>query len=163
MGRFSERSFFLHTSTFTIGIALIVGGHSYVAALGWILAIIGILFFSPGVDGPGGITELSLLVLGLSLFSFLSDLREDSLQLVQAWGRPSDLKTGVAVFIWGQSFLFARDRWIASRVNQVKGDGDPPTLASIKRDVPNQLPDPTSPSVTPPANAVGAPSVASDH
>ena len=29
--------------------------------------------------------------------------------------------------------------------------------------VPNQLPDPTSPSVTPPASAGGAPSVAADH
>ena len=28
---------------------------------------------------------------------------------------------------------------------------------------PNQLPDPTSPSVTPPAGAGGAPSVAADH
>ena len=29
--------------------------------------------------------------------------------------------------------------------------------------MPNQLPDPTSPSVTPPAGAGGAPSVAADH
>jgi predicted enzyme related to lactoylglutathione lyase len=32
-----------------------------------------------------------------------------------------------------------------------------------KRSKPNQLPDPTSPSVTPPACAGGAPSVAADH
>ena len=32
-----------------------------------------------------------------------------------------------------------------------------------RADVPNQLPDPTSPSVTPPAGAGGAPSVAADH
>ena len=31
------------------------------------------------------------------------------------------------------------------------------------RNMPNQLPDPTSPSVTPPAGAGGAPSVAADH
>jgi len=34
---------------------------------------------------------------------------------------------------------------------------------SVTRFVPNQLPDPTSPSVTPPARAGGAPSVAADH
>ena len=33
----------------------------------------------------------------------------------------------------------------------------------MKREVPNQLPDPTSPSVTPPAGAGGAPSVTADH
>ena len=33
----------------------------------------------------------------------------------------------------------------------------------LKGNVPNQLPDPTSPSVTPPAKAGGAPSVAADH
>jgi len=35
-------------------------------------------------------------------------------------------------------------------------------LTPIKK-LPNQLPDPTSPSVTPPAGAGGAPSVAADH
>jgi hypothetical protein len=34
---------------------------------------------------------------------------------------------------------------------------------SILKTLPNQLPDPTSPSVTPPAGAGGAPSVAADH
>ena len=34
---------------------------------------------------------------------------------------------------------------------------------SLSEDEPNQLPDPTSPSVTPPAGAGGAPSVAADH
>jgi hypothetical protein len=35
--------------------------------------------------------------------------------------------------------------------------------AAVKEGLPNQLPDPTSPSVTPPAGAGGAPSVAADH
>jgi len=34
---------------------------------------------------------------------------------------------------------------------------------NVARFVPNQLPDPTSPSVTPPAGAGAAPSVAADH
>ena len=34
---------------------------------------------------------------------------------------------------------------------------------SVTRSVSNQLPDPTSPSVTPPAGAGGAPSVVADH
>jgi hypothetical protein len=38
------------------------------------------------------------------------------------------------------------------------------TLEDLKRRVsPNHVPDPTSPSVTPPAGAGGAPSVAADH
>jgi hypothetical protein len=34
---------------------------------------------------------------------------------------------------------------------------------SVAKDPPNQLPDPTSPSVTPPAGAGDAPFVAADH
>ena len=37
------------------------------------------------------------------------------------------------------------------------------TQGSVTRSVSNQLPDPTSPSVTPAAGAAGAPSVAADH
>jgi translation elongation factor EF-Tu-like GTPase len=36
-------------------------------------------------------------------------------------------------------------------------------IVSIAKEEPNHLPDPTSPSVTPPASAGGAPSVAADH
>jgi hypothetical protein len=36
-------------------------------------------------------------------------------------------------------------------------------ISIFKHNMPNQLPDPTSPSVTPPAGAGGAPSVAADH
>ena len=36
-------------------------------------------------------------------------------------------------------------------------------IANRYSEMPNQLPDPTSPSVTPPAGAGGAPSVAADH
>src|ERR1039457_5507440 len=38
-----------------------------------------------------------------------------------------------------------------------------PMAGSATRKMPNQLPDPTSPSVTPPARAGGAPAVAADH
>ena len=39
----------------------------------------------------------------------------------------------------------------------------PAIVATRRKPVPNQLPDPTSPSVTPPARAGDAPSVAADH
>jgi hypothetical protein len=41
--------------------------------------------------------------------------------------------------------------------------GDRVAMLMSMDEVPNQLPDPTSPSVTPPAKAGGAPSVAADH
>jgi hypothetical protein len=41
--------------------------------------------------------------------------------------------------------------------------GDRIAMLTSMDDVPNQLPDPTSPSVTPPAGAGVAPSVAADH
>ena len=56
-------------------------------------------------------------------------------------------------------------------VRDFNGDFNHPSIPSghplrhhvLYRKMPNQLPDPTSPSVTPPAGAGGAPSVAADH
>jgi hypothetical protein len=54
--------------------------------------------------------------------------------------------------------------WLGVRVSMFLFSSKLATTSQAQEgDVPNQLPDPTSPSVTPPAGAGGAPSVAADH
>jgi len=56
--------------------------------------------------------------------------------------------------------------WPRTRVTEYMGKEGLAELEVVYRKLcsaPNQLPDPTSPSVTPPAGAGGAPSVAADH
>jgi hypothetical protein len=56
--------------------------------------------------------------------------------------------------------------WPRTKVTEYMGKEGLAELEVVYREfcrMPNQLPDPTSPSVTPPADAGGAPSVAADH
>ena len=66
-----------------------------------------------------------------------------------------DLETRLALFIAG-------DRWWSYELDSREA-ASLRELFELELIEPNQLSDPTSPSVTPPAGAEGAPSVAAEH
>ena len=68
------------------------------------------------------------------------------------------------VSFWRRIWLNLRiEREVQAELDKMCPPGAYYVVGQSQIDVHNQLPDPTSPSVTPPANAGDAPSVAADH
>ena len=130
------------------------------------------LALSLWVFHPWSTDDRYMAVLSVILFPFLGAIALYSLCLF-AWAVVSDFRRQKrAFFVFGLALIgilvaYAvaswRDRPISAYATGLVAVLASTTLRYLSRRLPNQLPDPTSPSVTPPAGAGGAPSVAADH
>ena len=114
------------------------------------------------VSGEVGVLQGSLRM--TTLMHLLHANRDpDFRPFIELQWESSQLPIGKSRGNWDSAAFTNKDRYIASLEKDFRDRIIDASSRIGAKFVPNQLPDPTSSSVTPPAGAGGAPSVAADH
>jgi hypothetical protein len=136
------QSFFLYCMFFTIGIALLGIGGSFLLPLGTALVALGLSFFLPEAWAARLLGSF-LILLGLSLLALLQYVT-GSEALIRPRQGLSDRRAEAVLFLWGICVLFAWRRWSSVRLAPGKATGLPPLIETGKKE-PNHKSEPTSP------------------